>query len=448
MGGMLMMGQATSGKAKGPLRVHPSNPCYFTDGSGKAIYLCGSHTWENLQDGILPGYTVSALPFDYDAYLDLLKGNGHNYVRLWRWELTTHEPQPWVRTGPEDALDGRPKFDLTEHDQAYFDRLRLRSITARDRGIYVGIMLFEDWIFMNKRADHPLERHPFHKDNNINGINGDPNGDGWGMEIHTLQVPEVVEIQKAYVHKVIGTVNDLDNVLYEVCNEGKAHTKDWQYEMIRYIKGVEAGKPKQHPVGMTSVGDMNGACLDGPAEWTSLATVNFDVATDSWSSAPPAADGHKVDLLDTDHIGWKIFIEDAKFTKAWVWKGFTRGHNTLLMENLSDSAGWIAGRAAMGCARQYAEKMDLAAMRPQDELSSTCYCLANPGSEYLVYQPGSGPFTVKLGAGTYRYEWFNPETGTVAGSDTVTAVGGSQSFNPPFSGDAVLHLRAVRKDRS
>ena len=36
--------------ATGPLRVHPTNPRYFTDDGNKAIYLTGSHTWSNLQD--------------------------------------------------------------------------------------------------------------------------------------------------------------------------------------------------------------------------------------------------------------------------------------------------------------------------------------------------------------------------------------------------------------
>src|SRR5687768_8787410 len=62
---------------RGPLRVHPANPRYFTDGSGKAVYLTGSHTWNVLQDS--PG----APPFDYAAYLDLLEKHGHNLFRLW-----------------------------------------------------------------------------------------------------------------------------------------------------------------------------------------------------------------------------------------------------------------------------------------------------------------------------------------------------------------------------
>jgi hypothetical protein len=429
----------------GPLRVHPVNSRYFADAGGHPVYLTGSHTWESLQDGLLPGYTTVTQPFDYKGYLDLLQTDHHNFIRLWRWELTDHEPQPWPRTGPGQALDGKPKFDLRQFNQAYFDRLRARIIAAGERGIYVSVMLFEDWIFMSKRKEHPVDRHPFQKDNNVSGINGDPNGDGWGIEIHTLQVPEVVEVQKAYVRKVIETVNDLDNVLYEICNEGKRHTRDWQYEMVRSVKSVEAKLPKQHPVGMTSVGDMNPDCLKSPADWTSLSTTRFEQTKDPWASAPPVADGHKVVLLDTDHIGWKIFINDAAFTRAWVWKSFTRGYSTLLMENLANSPGWIAGRAAMGQTRRYAERMDLAKAAPQPMLASTGYCLAHPAkraAEYLVYLPEGGPVMVDLSGaeGPLTGEWFNPTTGTTQASKPVTG-GSSCKLEAPFRGDAVLYLR-------
>jgi hypothetical protein len=55
--------------ATGPLRIHPSNPRYFTDGSGKAVYLTGSHAWENLKDR---GTTDPPEKFDNEAYLDFL----------------------------------------------------------------------------------------------------------------------------------------------------------------------------------------------------------------------------------------------------------------------------------------------------------------------------------------------------------------------------------------
>jgi len=132
--------------AAGPLRVHPDNPRYFTagvknsDGSLKAVYMTGSHVWNTLQD---QGTTYPPPAFDFNGYLDFLNQHGHNFVRLWRFEIslwsdwnetkaplryTTHHP--WKRTGPEKALDGLPKFDFEQWGEEHFDRLRSRVKAA------------------------------------------------------------------------------------------------------------------------------------------------------------------------------------------------------------------------------------------------------------------------------------------------------------------------------
>ena len=49
---------------------------------------------------------------------------------------------PFARTGPGQAFDGKPKFDVTQFNQAYFDRLRQRVEAAQERGCYVAVMLF------------------------------------------------------------------------------------------------------------------------------------------------------------------------------------------------------------------------------------------------------------------------------------------------------------------
>ena len=77
-------------------------------------------------------------------------------------------------------------------------------------------------------------------------------------------------------------------------------------------------------------------------------------------------------------------------------------------------------------------------MTPQDSLSTSGLCLANPGSQYHVFST-SNNFTLTTVAGTYTYEWFNPATHTVVQTGTVT-VGSSQGFTAPFSGAAVLWL--------
>jgi hypothetical protein len=433
----------------GPLKVHSSNPRYFMDGSGKAVYLTGSNLGWELQDDAW-GEKVT---FDFASYLKFLTNHNHNLIRLWMVENTRLEkgradalatPMPYKRTGLGNALDGGLKFDLNQLNQAYFDRLRSRIIEARNRGIYVMVMLFQgfssDHLGGDGRDDNPWFGHPFNANNNVNGINGDPNGDGLGREIHSLAVPAIIDLQKKYVKKVIDTVNDLDNVLYEICNECRIDNH-WQYEMINTIHNYEATKPRQHPVVMSvswseGIGGQDTADLfASPAEAIAPGTN-----PDDYEHNPPPADGAKVVISDSDHINWRTNNPQL------VWKNFLRGNNPIILDNdLVERADtdWEPIRWAMGHTRSYADKMNMAAVTPRGNLSSTGYALAHPGQEYLVYAPSGGDFTVNLSGSSqnFRVEWFNPATGISSNGGSV-AGGAKRSFSPPFSGDAVLYLKA------
>jgi hypothetical protein len=95
----------------------------------------------------------------------------------------------------------------------------------------------------------------------------------------------------------------------------------------------------------------------------------------------------------------------------------------------------------MGHTNMYAQKMNLAETTTQKNLSSTSYCLANPGKEYLVYKPDSSrTITVNILSGNYDYEWFNPSTGRVSGKGSFAHTSGNRSFNIPFDGDVVLYI--------
>ena len=430
------------GCAMGPLRASSSNPRYFADACGYAVYLTGSHTHLSFKDGGERPPGIS--PLDYDKYLDLLEANNHNFMRMWSgWELTIFDPQPWKRTGPGIAQDGRPKFDLTQLDETYFERLRARVLAARERKIYVSVMLFEGWLL--RFIPHSAAQHPFHPANNINGIDADTNRDGAIIEAHTLNTAAVTAIQEAYVRKIVDTLNDLDNVLYEVANESAfPGSVKWQYHVINFIKKYEATKPRQHPVGITSAGfsssyDDLAELLNSPADWISPGrpiSLAYDYLED-----PPPADGTKVIISDSDHLASELK------TPSWIWKSMTRGLNPIFMDAYPplDSLGSgdvTAIRKNMGYARTYAEKLDLLSMMPRADLASTRYMLANPGVEYLVYQPGSGSFTANLQNGRYQYEWFDPTTGSIAEAGSLSAPGGNVSFSPPFSRSAVLYIKS------
>ncbi|MBW3634435.1 MAG: hypothetical protein KY456_15545, partial [Chloroflexi bacterium] len=95
--------------------------------------------------------------------------------------------------------------------------------------------------------------------------------------------------------------------------------------------------------------------------------------------------------------------------------------------------------------RRFAERMNLVAMEPRGDLSSTGYVLANPGKEYLVLQPSEAAdsFTVTLEPGAYRVEWFSVNSRDTTDGATVTVPSaGSTNFTPPIAdaGPAIVYL--------
>ena len=485
-----------TGKILGPLFVNPDNPRYFTNGvkvnnKYRSVYLTGAHTWCNFMDC---GNTRQPVPFDYNAFLDFLQANNLNFFRLWRAENARggeagpdfwFDPMPYQRSDECCAFDGGNKFDLEKFNQAYFDRMRERVIEAGNRDIYVSIMLFDGWSVESKFGGHnPWAGHPYKLENNINNINGDVNGNGQGEDTHILTNTPVTTLQEAYVKKVIDTVNDLDNVLYEISNESPGDnpatsemdgSKDWQYHLIHFVKEYESTKPKEHPVGMTWewLNGNNQYLYESPADWISLGgNVNID------TYEPPVSDGKsnsKIIVADTDHLCGLCG------TIQWVWKSFTRGENPLYMDAY-DAA--FTGRGApadydpnnakdvslllnLGYTRRYANRMNLTAMAPRPNMCSTGYCLVSSladDTEYLVFLPSGATVAnilshwdinknplIRLPADSkvdvdltgspmeLSVEWFNPANGDIILSTAVQG-GASRSFTAPFSGDAVLYI--------
>lgn len=495
-----------SGYAPGPLAVCAANPRYFSVAADsatqqEAVYLTGSHIWNNFQDGLGPGLACSEAPEqnDYGAYLAFLREHGHNFIRLWRWEQFKSQaatanfhlcmtPQPWPRTGPGLATDGKPKFDLSRFDPRYFARLRDRVLAAGNEGIYVSVMLFDGFGLHLSQAPDQVEGHPFFAANNVNGIALTSINDSQVLPLD----PAVQALQEAYMRKVIDTVADLPNVLYEVANESAGggqvdqrfadvlglsqipswgDSSAWQYGVIEFVKQYEQqmGYP-QHPIGMTmqfpvpDQSSVNEVLYNSPADWISPGDEEIFVAGEypdeaerpasQWLTNPPENAGIKIVLTDTDHYA------AGRGDTLWVWKSFLRGHHPILMDfgiisvsspldpalGVPSYESFEPARYAMGDTLRFASRVRLIEMVPRSDLCSTGYALANPGEEYLVLQPNeeADPFTVMVEAGTYAVEWFDI-TSRQTETDGEVSVGRSETtlFTPTerATGPLVLYLK-------
>jgi hypothetical protein len=455
-----------------PLKVLPQNPNYFTDGSGKAVYLTGSHTWNTLQDW---GTNDSIRPLDFNDFIEFLLLHHHNFTLLWTTELpvfrnlpTTKDsppdfnvtPFPWERTGPGLASDGKPKFDLTKFNQAYFDRLRDRVSKLRNAGVYAGVYLFSgEWIL---RFRFPGDGYPFTGGNNINGID-----DGGAMGSVTMTSPsEITAVQDDYAEKVINTLNDLPNVLWIVSQEAPYESVWWNKHLISKVKEYESGKKFQHPVGFGWVDHdlKDSIIINSDADW--IAPMSRISPEKTIGTGNPS---RKVNINDSDHSYWEIWNETPLQNRNYFWINFTQGNQTLFMDpyllyyprqnrNLPGSplhgvgtktdTRWENVRNTMGYIRDFAGRMDLAAMTPQGILSSTGHVLANrvsPHAELLVYSPSDGSFSVDLRNLKCKFEvqWMNPSDGTLILVRNVKG-GGLRTFTPPFRDDAVLYLKQIK----
>jgi len=169
------------GNLPGRLVVHPANPGYFQDTStGKTVFLHGFDHFRALQE-----YDNNCIsPLDFEAFVTRLAQCDHDFLRLWTWEhfwkrsagekgcvagqiSVTLPPHVYLRTGPGDAVDGKPRFDLTVFDPAYFSHLRQRVRVAGEHGIRVSVMLFQGWSIQGAgpHANSVWEGHPLNRQN-------------------------------------------------------------------------------------------------------------------------------------------------------------------------------------------------------------------------------------------------------------------------------------------
>jgi hypothetical protein len=455
------------------LRQSSENTHYFVDRNGKAVLLTGSHTWNDLQDW---GTDGAVNPINFDAYVNMLVSNHHNFTFLWTVELPHFcnlptqdinpppfdvSPMPWSRTGPGLATDGKPKFDLSKFDPNYFARLRQRVAQLNTAGIYAGVYLFTgEWLAAFRCAN---DGYPLDGANNINGVDAGSALGGIGMS-----APNAVSaVQDRFVEKMVDTLNDLPNVVWATSEEAPAESW-WNDHHIDHVRAYERTKPLQHPVGYGAPWSGDSGLLASDADWVAPAARITDTAT-CGIGTPPC----KVVLNDSDHSYFGMWTDSAQIHRAYVWGNFTHGSSVLFMDpyvlyyprgGRNECSSPVHGicsaphprydnlRANLGYTRQYADRMDLLGMTPQSNLASTGNALAKfapNATEVLVYAPTGGLFTVNLSAtrATLRVEWLNPATGARIVGPSV--VGGSvvQTFTAPFTGDAVLYLSDVALGR-
>jgi hypothetical protein len=380
--------------------------------------------------------------------------------------------------------------------------MRSEAVTLQQNGIYAIVELFDGNNLTSTRCGTNSSPNgdgfPLTGANNINGIDDGYTGSGACGVAAVTQAsaatnPNLLAIQDAYVKKMIDTLNDLPNVIWEVSEEqpgssfsscsggwgGASALTFWAPHILNTIRTYEATKPLQHPAG---VGSMNSS--DFAANEPALYSSGFDWVGPMFSNnfsnqfpcTPYTNNQGKLVINDTDHsCGASTLVNAATGAvndtqiRESIWGTFTRGGSGYIFmdpyivwlntNNRNPCANPVNDicpqpmtkydpfRAAMGYVNVLVPKLtNLLAMTPQASLSPTGYCLANnsaTGFEFVVYSTAASSFTVNLSgqAGrTVNVEWLDPTTGMLTQGSSVSGGNATQTFSAPWSHDAVLHL--------
>ncbi|MHB1456738.1 MAG: putative collagen-binding domain-containing protein [Armatimonadota bacterium] len=413
------------------ISIYPGNPYYFQDARGKPMVLIGDYTWG----------TFSDVDFDYTKMFDSLKKRGLNVARVWLWwgcEEITSDPiparhfEPFLREGPGTANDGRPKYNLDKFNPAFFARLDAMCASAQKRGITLQLIMMDAWMI---KHDYLWKLHAFNRNNNVNGVDGDPRQTSEGTDgqqgFCSMGNPKALKYQKTYIRKVIETTNKYGNIYYEIANENY-YNEEWELTLCRFIKETESKMPKQH---MT-------IRLDFPSH--SYVVQSWDPGTVHKGIMEKR--GLKVPLIfDTD---WTINDNDDEVRKS-AWTAIASGgHFNYMDDSMEFRTKPVPDKGAVlhkqiDHLAKFVRNIKPWDMKPDDSMvrSGSAYVLAG-NRIVFAYLPSGGKAEIDLpNAGSkISAKWFDPRTGNFMPRIEITGKG-ITLFTAPDGNDWALLIK-------
>lgn len=478
------------------LRPHPDNPKYFLFRGKPTFLLTASEHYGS----------VLNRPFDFHKYLDDAAAHRMTLTRtflLFREIASDKNPAspckpaaqdyiaPWPRTGPGLAMDGQPKFDLSQWNAEYFQRLHALLDYASQRGIIVELTLLS-----NSYNDAVWALNALRAANNLQGV-----GKVEWQEYTTLKDPAIVERQLAYVRKVIQETAGYDNVYYEICNEpgggwaghaSPAEVDAWQAVMAKAVHEEMTKFGRKHmvvgsqafsytpaftqPLDMTctsrpwevvNVHPLPGTVLDG----RTYQLGNFmsrelrmadlrDFAMHAWKQTPKPVvfDEDNAASMYRDDVGWTIHRK-----RAWVALltgahydmidfSIQVGHESGTAESNAKLRTWftILGDFVRSVDFVHAAPMPTWVANAPDHVVAATFAVE--GKDYVAYladareygdaaagQPiANGHLDLALPPGDYDVRFFSPTTGQYLHSQPWTGGQTAPISLPSFQNDLVV----------
>lgn len=438
-----------------PISLHPQNPHYFLYKEEPTVLITSAEHYG----------AVINLDFDYITYLQTLAADGLNMTRVFtgpyvepigafKIEGNTLAPAPegficpWIRSETPGYKNGGNKFDLTQWDPDYFERLRNFMSEAEKKGVIVELTLFCPFY-----GDEQWDLSPMNPANHINGY-----GPQDRTHVYTLDKSEgLLAIQENLVRKLVDELRDYNNLIYEICNEPYfgGVTIPWQQHIASLIAEEEKEFPHQH---LISQNIANGSqIIEDPHP--SVSVFNFHYAY------PPVAvsrNYHLNKVIGDNETGFDGNADSTYRREGWFFMmaggalfnnldySFTADHEggTFQYPPTQPGGGSSSLRKQLGYMKKFIKSFDFVKMAPDSTVvrnqdpNANIKVLAEAGKQYAVYVWGGGPSNLKLSLpqGRYNVIFTDPVTGKSTKAKTAHADGELSVTTPAFPEDVAIRI--------
>lgn len=467
----------------GPISLHPENPHYFLyNGETRALITSGEHYG-----------AVLNLDFDYKTYLNTLSEEGMNYTRIFSGSYFEIYGQsfgiknnslapkknrvitPWGIV--VNDVSGNYKYDLSEWNTAYFERLKDFMKMAAEKDIIVEVTLFSS-IY----NEGHWNINPQNPQNNVNIHENLSYHDA-----QTLNNGKLLGFQEAFVKKMVRELNSFDNFFFEIQNEPWAdHSvsvynilnkeelvkNDWTYKVdfpnqaslgwnshiAKVIKNEESDLPKKHLIAMNYCNfkapipeaDSNFSILNFHYAWPEAVEWNY----------------HYDKVIGFDESGFAGSEDIVYRRQAWQFMlsggglfnnldySFYPGSETGTGKNTAPGGGSLNLRSQLRVLSEFLHSFELHQLYPDHEsiLSSPGlipYVLSDRNKSWAIYLRSVGTKNVELklstGKGKFAVQTLNTLNGEYSSPVIFEATEGSITIEAEIP-DGELALKITRKD--
>jgi hypothetical protein len=278
----------------------------------------------------------------------------------------------------------------------------------------------------------------------------------------------------AVTRKIVGEVNEFDNLYFEVCNEPYfgGVTDAWQRRIVETIVDAEKALPHKH---LISLNIANGRKkVEKPLAGVSIFNFHYCVPPDvvAMNESLNKVIGENETGFRGNHDflyrseGWDFLLAGGGLYNNLDYS-FTAAHaDGTFRDYRSPGGGSPELRKQLGILKRFLEGFEFVSMGPDNAVirqvsgDLAARALVQRGKAYAVYlhvpipnkpkriedhlrDPVQASLVLDLPAGQYRAEWVDTKTGEVAEAEAFTHAAGDRTLqSPAFANDIALRVVA------